>query len=92
MKNKKNILITGGAGFIGSHLAKALLKRGDQIIIIDNFNYYYDPKIKADRIKRFIGKNKNLKVLKADIKDYKALENIFKKNKINKVCHLAAQA
>ena len=45
------ILITGGAGFIGSNLAKKLIARGDQVVIIDNFNDYYDPKLKEDRIK-----------------------------------------
>ena len=45
-----NILVTGGAGFIGSHLTKKLAERGDHVIILDNFNEYYDPKLKRDRI------------------------------------------
>ncbi|MBT4539726.1 NAD-dependent epimerase/dehydratase family protein, partial [Candidatus Woesearchaeota archaeon] len=43
-----NILVTGGAGFIGFHVAKALLERGDSVIIVDNLNDYYDPQLKKD--------------------------------------------
>ena len=85
------ILVTGGAGFIGFHVAKALLKRGDSVVIVDNFNNYYDPKLKYARINQ-IKKNKNLKVYKIDISNSKKLEKVFKKHKFNKICHLAAQA
>lgn len=87
----KTILVTGGAGFIGFHVAKALLERGDKVIIADNFNDYYDVKLKKDRVKQ-IKDNENLTVYKADISKYKKIEKIFKKNKIDKICHLAAQA
>ncbi len=60
------ILVTGGAGFIGFHVAKALLDRGDKIIIVDNFNDYYDPRLKYARINQ-IKKHKNVKVYKIDI-------------------------
>lgn len=85
------ILITGGAGFIGSHTAKKLIERGDEIVIIDNFNSYYDPKLKRDRIKHVL---KGLKFIlyKGDIRNYKFLEKIFQKEKIDKVVHLAAMA
>ncbi|MFA7466608.1 MAG: NAD-dependent epimerase/dehydratase family protein, partial [Parcubacteria group bacterium] len=46
------ILITGGAGFIGSALAKKLMDRGDKVVMIDNFNDYYDPQLKKDRINK----------------------------------------
>ncbi len=85
------ILVTGGAGFIGFHIAKALLDRGHNVVIVDNFNDYYDPKIKYDRIAQ-IKKNRYLKVYKTDISNYKKLEKIFKKHKFDKICHLAAQA
>jgi len=85
------ILVTGGAGFIGFYVAKALLERGDFVVIIDNFNDYYPTKIKYDRINQ-IKKYKNLKVHKLDISNFKELEKIFKKYKFNKICHLAAQA
>ncbi len=51
---KKTILITGGAGFIGSNLAKKLIDRGDEVVVIDNFNDYYDPQLKEDRIAKFL--------------------------------------
>lgn len=86
------ILITGGAGFIGSNLAKKLLSRGDQVIIIDDFNDYYDPKLKFDRIDIFLGQHKDLKIEKVDISNYKELEKIFKEETIDLVVHLAAQA
>ena len=88
---KRNVLVTGGAGFIGSHVAKALLKRGDEVVIIDNFNSYYDPKLKEDRVKILLGPY-NPKIYRVDITDKKALRKVFEENKFDKVCHLAAQA
>jgi len=85
------ILITGGAGFIGSATAKALIERGDQIVIIDNFNDYYDPKLKEDRIKIFL-KGCKIKLYRGDIRDQKFLEKVFKKEKLDKIIHLAAMA
>lgn len=89
--SKKTILVTGGAGFIGFHVARSLLERGDHVVIVDNFNDYYDPKIKEARIQE-LNEHKNLRVYKADISDYNRLEEIFQKNKLDKICHLAAQA
>ena len=85
------ILVTGGAGFIGFHVSKAMLERGDEVVIVDNFNNYYDPELKYARIAQ-IKKHKALKVYKTDISDYKKLEKIFKNHKFDKICHLAAQA
>lgn len=85
------ILITGGAGFIGSNLANKLIERGDKVVIIDNFNDYYDPKLKHDRLK-YILKGKKYKLYKGDIRDQKLLEKIFKEEKLDKVMHLAAMA
>lgn len=85
------ILITGGAGFIGSNLAKKLIKRGDEVVLIDNFNNYYDPKIKRDRIKIFL-KGCKFKLYKGDIRNQKLLAKIFKKEKLDKIVHLAAMA
>ena len=86
------ILITGGAGFIGSATAKKLMDRGDKIVLVDNFNNYYDPKLKHDRIKIFLKGYKAFKLYKGDIRDAKFLEKIFKKEKPDKVIHLAALA
>ncbi len=85
------ILITGGAGFIGSHVAKALLARGDRLIAIDNFNSYYSPQLKEDRINKFLTDYK-LKVYRIDISNFADLRKVFAENKIDKICHLAAQA
>ncbi|MCX6761327.1 MAG: SDR family NAD(P)-dependent oxidoreductase [Candidatus Moranbacteria bacterium] len=85
------VLITGGAGFIGSNLAKKLLDRGDQVVIIDNFNDYYDPSLKEARIKKFL-KGYKFKLYRGDIRDVKLLEKIFKNEKLDKVVHLAAMA
>ena len=76
------ILITGGAGFIGSACAKKLMDRGDKVVIIDNFNDYYNPKLKYDRLKIFL-KGYKPKLYKGDIRDAKLLEKIFKKEKID---------
>ena len=91
VQNIMKIFITGGAGFIGAHTAKRLIDRGDQVVMIDNFNDYYDPKLKEDRIKKFL-KGYKFKLYRGDIRDYKLLEKIFKKEKIDKIIHLAAMA
>ena len=85
------ILVTGGAGFIGSATGKKLMDRGDQIVIIDSFNDYYDPNLKEDRIKIFL-KGYKFKLYRGDIRDQKFLEKIFKKEKFDKIVHLAAMA
>lgn len=91
-KGKKiKVLITGGAGFIGSACAKALMDRGDEVVLIDNFNDYYDPSLKEARIKKFL-KGYKFKLYRGDIRDEKLVEKIFKKEKIDKVIHLAAMA
>ena len=85
------ILITGIAGFIGSHLARNLLTRGDKILGIDNISDYYDVNLKYDRLNN-LKKYKNFIFEKIDISNYSDLEKIIKKHKVTKICHLAAQA
>jgi len=85
------ILVTGGAGFIGSHLAKKLAERKDEVVIVDNFNDYYDPKLKHDRVKHIL-KGCKFKLYRGDIRDHKLMEKIFKREKIDKIVHLAAMA
>ena len=84
-------MVTGAAGFIGFHLANELLGRGIEVVGVDDLNDYYDVKLKNDRL-ALLKKNKNFVFYKADMADMLALEEVFKKEKIDKVCHLAAQA
>ncbi|MBD3300021.1 MAG: SDR family NAD(P)-dependent oxidoreductase [Candidatus Moranbacteria bacterium] len=85
------IIVTGGAGFIGAYTAKKLMERGDEVVIIDNFNDYYDPKLKKSRVKNLL-KKFSAKIYTTDIRNYKDLERIFKKEKADKILHLAAMA
>ena len=87
----KTILVTGSAGFIGMHVARALLERGDNVIGIDNFNSYYATELKEDR-NNILNKYRNYKLHRADIRDKNIIEQIFKNERIDIVCHLAAQA
>lgn len=86
-----NILITGGAGFIGSTLCDKMLKEDNEIIVIDNFNDYYSPKLKENNIKHNLN-NKNYKLYRGDICDKSLLAKIFEENKIDVVVHIAASA
>lgn len=85
------ILVTGCAGFIGSHVVDKLLSRGFDVVGIDNFNDYYDPKIKERNIKGAIS-HKNFVLYRMDILDLAALGEIFSTEKPEKVIHLAARA
>ncbi|MBP7811230.1 MAG: NAD-dependent epimerase/dehydratase family protein [Candidatus Moranbacteria bacterium] len=87
------VLITGGAGFIGSACAKALAKRGDTPVLLDNFNDYYDPQLKRDRIGRFFGEYAGCFVLReGDIRDTEFTGKVFAEDQPEKVIHLAAMA
>ena len=83
LKNKK-ILVTGGAGFIGSHLTERLLELGARIIVIDNFATG-----KKENLKDVL-ENSDLKVIKSDINNFRALRKIFKKYRPDFVFHYAA--
>lgn len=87
----KTYLITGGAGFIGSSLADKLLSLGNNVIVIDNFNDYYDPAIKHENIKNAL-QNSNYKLYTGDIENISDVEKVFQENKIDSVVHLAARA
>lgn len=90
MKNKKTILITGSAGFIGFHLAKFFLTKKLNVIGLDNINNYYDTRVKYQRLNE-LKKFKNFKFFKIDIKKNDNF-NIIKKYNISIIYHLAAQA
>ena len=87
----KTILITGCAGFIGSHLTDKLLSENYHVIGIDNFNDYYDPKIKERNLEE-AKLNKNFKLYRFDILNFEKLKDVFGKEKPDKVIHLAARA
>ena len=84
-------LVTGGAGFIGGHVAEELLKCGERVVVIDNFNDYYDPAIKrrnADRLNEY----SNCVMIDGDIRDVALVERLYREHDITHVAHLAAMA
>lgn len=85
------ILVTGGAGFIGSHLAEKLLEHGHKVINIDNFNDFYDPLIKRMNILK-AKLSPRYTLIEGDIRDKKLLDQVFTTYKIDIVVHIAALA
>jgi UDP-glucuronate 4-epimerase len=90
MKNKKTILVTGAAGFIGFHTVKKFLEMNYKVVGIDNLNDYYDVSLKKRRIKEI--KNKNFTFVKLDFTNYKLLVKSMSKYKFDAIIHLGAQA
>jgi UDP-glucuronate 4-epimerase len=86
-----SILVTGGAGFIGSNLCEKLICAGEKIICIDSFNDYYNPKIKEENLRSLEGST-NFTLYRMDILDREKLEEVFGKNRFDMVIHLAARA
>ena len=87
----KTYLITGGAGFIGSTIAQKLLENGERVVVVDNFNDFYDPQLKKENIKPFL-ENPNFEIYEVDIRNVDGLSKVFDENKIDIVIHLAAMA
>jgi UDP-glucuronate 4-epimerase len=85
------ILVTGAAGFIGMHLSKRLLERGDEVVGIDNLNDYYDVQLKHDRLKQLENFDK-FTFIKMDMADRDGMAKLFKEQQFNRVMNLAAQA
>jgi UDP-glucuronate 4-epimerase len=85
------ILVTGTAGFIGSHVAMRLLERGDDVVGIDNLNDYYDVELKKARLARF-SEHPNYRHEPVDLSDRAAIESVFARHKPQRVINLAAQA
>ncbi len=101
------ILVTGTAGFIGFHLAKRLLERGDEVVGLDNINDYYDVRVKYGRLRetgiegdeaieyaRPVQSDKygNYRFVKLNLEDRAAIDELFEREKFDAVCNLAAQA
>jgi UDP-glucuronate 4-epimerase len=82
-------LVTGGAGFIGSHLVDALLRRGEQVVCLDNFTNYYDPERKRRNIAAAMAQP-GFTLVEADIRDAEALAGVFATYRPKRVAHLSA--
>src|ERR1700744_6008527 len=85
------ILITGTAGFIGMHVAESLLKRGEEVIGVDNLNNYYDVRLKQDRLQT-LRQYPNFRFCKFDLSETSKVTELFEAEKFQRVIHLAAQA
>jgi len=83
------ILVTGGAGFIGSHLAEKLLAAGHDVVILDDFNDFYDPQIKHANIAGFA---REVTLYHLDLRDSESVRSLFHREKVNAIAHLAARA
>jgi UDP-glucuronate 4-epimerase len=83
------ILVTGGAGFIGSHTVDRLLAEGADVTVLDEFNDYYDPSIKRANVAAFKG---NVRLVEGDIRDREIVNATFREGKFDTVIHLAARA
>lgn len=91
----KKVLVTGGAGFIGSHVAELLLARGDDVVIVDEMNDYYDVSIKQnnlDLLRQAYPDEKRLRIYRGDICDDDLMQGIFETERPEWVCHMAARA
>src|SRR6266487_4277902 len=83
------ILVTGGAGFIGPHLVEKLLGVGHEVVILDDFNDFYDPQIKQANIAGFA---KEVAVCHVDLRENESVRTVFRREKVDVIIHLAARA
>jgi len=86
-----SILVTGGAGFIGSHLVEALLREGREVVVLDNFDTFYDPSIKRRNLEGSHGQP-GFTLVEGDIRDVELVNALFTNHAIGVVVHLAARA
>src|SRR5438034_10457243 len=90
-RNSERILVTGGAGFIGSHLVERLLARGDKVCVIDNFDPFYDPSDKQRNLAVALT-NPSFRLIEADCADLNAVERELGDDEFDLIVHLAAKA
>jgi UDP-glucuronate 4-epimerase len=88
MRSALRVLVTGGCGFIGSHLCQRLLERGDEVVIVDNFNDFYDPALKRANAELLAG----AEIVTGDIRDQAGMARLFARARFDGVVHLAAMA
>ena len=86
-----SVLVTGGAGFIGSHLVEALLGEGQEVVVLDNFDEFYDPAVKRRNLEPLAGRS-GFQLIEGDIRDARLVEGLFTTHRIGVVVHLAARA
>eukprot|EP01035_Chromulina_nebulosa_P025569 gene25569-33383_t len=87
---KKVVLVTGGAGFIGSHVSDMLLERGDRVVIVDEMNAYYDVRLKHANLEYLVERHGSKVVIyKGDICDLDFISKVFEKERPTHVCHMA---
>lgn len=87
----QKILLTGGAGFIGSHVARRLLERGDRVVVLDDFNDFYAPALKRANAAEFAGRD-DWRLVEGDIRDAALVDRLFRDERFDAVIHLAARA
>jgi UDP-glucuronate 4-epimerase len=90
----RRVLVTGGAGFIGSHLCQRLLGEGNEVVCLDNFDPFYDPVIKRKNVEEIQATEADgaFHLVEGDIRDAGLLENLFRRSAFDLVIHLAARA
>jgi len=86
-----NLLVTGGAGFIGSHLTDRRLSRGDRVTVLDDFNDFYDPAAKRRNVAPHLA-NPKFRLVEGDIRDGERVASLFREGRFDAVAHLAARA
>eukprot|EP01036_Dinobryon_divergens_P030104 gene30104-39300_t len=90
---KKVVLVTGGAGFIGSHVSDMLLERGDKVVIVDEMNDYYEVRLKHANLEYLVERHGSKVVIyRGDICDLDFISTVFEKERPSHVIHLAARA
>jgi UDP-glucuronate 4-epimerase len=89
---RRTLLVTGGAGFIGSHFSERMLDRGHAVVCLDNFNDYYDPAVKRGNIASLLRRKDGYRLVEGDILDAALVRKLFEENRFDAVVHLAARA
>lgn len=89
----RHVLVTGGAGFIGSHLTRRLIGRGDQVTLLDDFNDFYDPALKRANAAALLEAGAgSVALVEGDIRDAARVDRLFAEGRFDDVVHLAARA